>query len=516
MIHSDIKTNLENFGRITEDQYSILYTVAKKLNSSEKISSLVETGLDLIIEALNAERGLFVRYTPADSGFSIIAARNFNRESIQDLSQFSSGILQKVISGRQPVLYHDIENDDSAAVFKSVQIHNIKSVIGVPVFREEQIWGAIIADSRSNRKLFNKENLHFLDFYSNLISLALNRLIAIESLENENISLKNRLENLTPLPDIIGNSKAMLSLAQLIKKVAATDATVLLLGESGTGKDLIANAIHKLSRRSNAPYLAQYCGSIPDSLLESELFGYKKGAFSGAVSDKKGLFEAADSGTFFLDEIADVSLSLQAKLLRVLQNREIIRIGDTSVKKVDVRIISATNKDLKKMIRNGEFREDLFYRLNVFPVTIPPLRERKDDIILLANHFIGRFASGSNIRLHKDTIRKLESYDFPGNVRQLENMIQRAVIFCDGEILTPDMIDLEEQRFDPFHFDGTLNSYIKNLLLKKLDENNQNKTQTAKTLGVSVRWIQKKLKELEDNPSGELSLKFGGEEADDE
>ncbi len=516
MLNPGTTTNLDKFGRITEEQYSVLYTIAKKLNGSEEISSLIGTALDLIIEALNAERGIFVKFDSPEDKFTIIGARNFNRESIPDLSEFSSGILQKVITGRQPVLYHDIENDDSVSVFKSVQIHNIKSVIGVPVFNGEEIWGAILADSRSNRKLFNRESLLFLDFFSSLISLSLDKLAAIENLLKENILLKNKLENLTPLPDIIGNSRAMQNLAQLIKKVAATDATVLLLGESGTGKDLIANAIHKLSRRSSAPYLAQYCGSIPDSLLESELFGYKKGAFSGAVADKKGLFEAADSGTFFLDEIADISLPLQAKLLRVLQNREIIRIGDTTVKKVDVRIISATNKDLKKMIKSGEFREDLFYRLNVFPVTIPPLRERRDDIILLANHFISRFSANKNVRLHKETVKKLEGYDFPGNVRQLENIIQRAVIFCEGDILTPDFIDLEEQNFDPFNFDGTLNSYIKNLLLKKLEENNQNKTYTAKILGVSVRWIQKKLKEMEENPDGALSLKFGAGGDEDE
>src|SRR5690606_3619541 len=238
----------------------------------------------------------------------------------------------------------------------------------------------------------------------------------------------------------------------------------------------------------------QFCGSIPDTLLESELFGYKKGAFTGANSDKKGLFEVATNGTFFLDEIADISLALQAKLLRVLQNREIMRLGDTQVIKVDGRVIAATNKDLKKLVKDQQIREDLFYRLNVFPIKVPPLRGRRGDIPLLVRHFIKKF-SDKNIHVSFSAMRMLEEYTWPGNVRQLENVLQRALILCEGDKLLPEHIVIEEDNED-VSFTGTLKEFEKMLLLKRLKEYDGNRTITAKSLGVSVRWVQLKLKEM--------------------
>ncbi|MBK7867075.1 MAG: sigma 54-interacting transcriptional regulator [Ignavibacteriales bacterium] len=274
-------------------------------------------------------------------------------------------------------------------------------------FFKSEIWGVIVVDSIENRKFFTKDNLVFLDFVSNVLSLTLNNVSRLEELEDENSALKNNFFKNEGIEGIIGSSDVMQKIIQLVAKVSKTDATVLILGESGTGKDLFAQAIHKLSKRNNAQFVAQFCGSIPDNLLESELFGFKKGSFTGAVSDKKGLFEVADRGTFFLDEIADVSAALQAKLLRVIQNKEIIRIGETEVRKVDVRIIAATNKDLKEMIKQGTFREDLFYRLNVFPVTIPPLRDRKGDVPLLANHFLKKYSDDQKIKFSKEALKNL-------------------------------------------------------------------------------------------------------------
>ncbi|MCK5076617.1 MAG: sigma-54-dependent Fis family transcriptional regulator, partial [Calditrichia bacterium] len=266
--------------------------------------------------------------------------------------------------------------------------------------------------------------------------------------------------------------------------------------------ELVARAIHDLSQRKIKPYLAQFCGSIPETLLESELFGYKKGAFTGASSDKKGLFEVADEGTFFLDEIADISLSLQAKLLRVLQNREIIRIGDTNSHKINVRILAATNKDLKQLVKEGNFRDDLFYRLNVFPITLPPLRDRRDDISLLASHFIEKYST-KKINLSASALKKLCEYFWPGNIRQLENVIQRALILCDSGKLQSEHIILEEEESEKVgDFAGTLKDIEKKLLFSRLEEFNGNRTLTAKTLGVSVRWVQLKLKEMEDGGIG--------------
>jgi Nif-specific regulatory protein len=486
--------NINKIKHISKDQYETLYEISQVLNSAVYEETLINETLDLIINVLQAERGLFVKYDEGINAFSIIAARNIQKESIEDLSMFSSGILQRVIDKKQPSLYHDVQNDPLVSQFESIQIHNIKSVLGVPIIRNERVWGVILVDSRMNRKEFSEENLIFLDFFSNLVSLSLDKIIRYEELQNENIILRNQLQATKHIPELIGESDVMQKLAALIHKVARTDATVLLLGESGTGKELVARAIHNLSRRTERPYLAQFCGSIPDTLLESELFGYRRGAFTGANSDKKGLFEVATNGTFFLDEIADISLALQAKLLRVLQNREIMRLGDTQVIKVDVRVVAATNKDLKQLVKEYKFREDLFYRLNVFPIRIPPLRERRGDIPLLVKHFIKKY-SGKELGISFSAMRLLEEYTWPGNVRQLENVLQRALILCDGDKLLPEHIVIEEDN-DDISFTGTLREFEKLLLMKRLKEYDGNRTLTARSLGVSVRWVQLKLKEM--------------------
>lgn len=489
-----IPENINYIKNLSKEEFEALFEFSQLLNSSNYQESFIEDVIDIVIKIINAERGLFVKYDEATDSFSIITARKISNESITDLNQFSSGILQKVIKEKRPLLYHDVMSDPNLSQFQSVQIHRIKSVIGVPIMRENKVWGVIIADSTMDRREFTEENLIFMNFFSNLVSLTLDRIIKLEELEKENRILINKLQSTEPIPEMIGNSIAIQNLTKLIHKVAQTDATVLITGESGTGKEVAARAIHQLSKRRDKPFLAQFCGSIPDSLLESELFGYKKGAFTGATTDKQGLIEAADGGTFFLDEIGDISTALQAKLLRVLENREIIRLGDTKVKKVDVRIIAATNKDLQSLTKEGQFREDLFYRLNVFPIKMPPLRERREDIPLLASYFVNKIAK-KNIPIDSSAIKKLESYYWPGNIRQLINVIQRAIILCDSDKIYAEHIILEDSQ-DLMNFKGTLKEFEMLLLKKRLEEFNGNRTLTAKSLDVSVRWIQLKLKEM--------------------
>jgi Nif-specific regulatory protein len=486
--------NINHIKNLSRNEFESLFEFSQLLNSATRQDVLIEDAIDIVIKVINAERGLFVKYDEASNGFSIITARKISNESITDLHQFSSGILQKVINERKPLLYHDVMGDPHLSQFESVQIQRIKSVIGVPIIREGKIWGVIIADSQLDRREFTEENLLFLGFFSNLVSLALDRIIKIESLETENQILINKLQSIFNIPDMIGNSPIMRNLSQMLYKVALTDTTVLITGESGTGKEIAAMAIHNLSKRKDKPFLAQFCGSIPDSLLESELFGYKKGAFTGANTDKQGLLEAADGGTFFLDEIADISSALQAKLLRVLENREIIRLGDVKIRKVDARIITATNKDLQSLVKEGVFREDLFYRLNVFPIRIPPLRERREDIPLLVKHFVKKLGN-PNMLIDSSAIKKLETYYWPGNIRQLINVIQRALILCEDNKLHAEHIILEDAA-GMEDFEGTLKEFEILLLKKRLEEFNGNRTLTAKSLDVSVRWIQLKLKEI--------------------
>jgi Nif-specific regulatory protein len=473
-----------------DKHFEAVYELTKKLNSIEYESSLVNETLDIIIEALDAERGLFVKYDKDRGDFQIISARNVNRENIGSVNEFSSGVLNQVVEQGKPILYHDVLRDPVVSKFDSIRIRGIKSVIGVPIFYENNLWGVILVDSTERRDKFTEQSLAVLEVFSNIVTLALDKIIGLEKLRDENFLLQNQVQSLINIPEIVGESVVIKKLKMQIHKVAQTDATVLITGESGTGKDLIARAIHRLSPRKDYPYLAQFCGSIPDTLLESELFGYKKGAFTGATTDKKGLLEATDKGTFFLDEIADISPALQAKLLRVLENKEIIRLGDTEVRKIDVRIITATNKNLQELVKNKEFREDLFYRLNVFPIKVPPLRERHGDIPLLAKHFL-ELNGGKHFEFDKKAIKKLESYNWPGNVRQLINVVQRAIINAQGNVITADDIyfDIEE----PNVYGGTLEEIERAILLKRLEEFGGNKTLAAKSLGVSRKWIYLKL-----------------------
>jgi Nif-specific regulatory protein len=489
----------------SKQQFDTLYRISQLLNSADHPDHLIRESLDLVIQALQADRAVFVARSADGEPFSVLAARNNQGADLSDPSDFSRRLVNQVLDERRPLLYHDVQSDPNVSQFESVQIQQIQSVIGVPIFSEDEIRGVILADSRTNRSAFTRDNLDFLGFFSTLVSLALDKLTQLQSLRDENQLLKHRIHETEPIPDLIGQSAAMQRVSRLIHRVAESDVTVLLLGESGTGKDIVARALHRLSRRRQAPFLAQFCGSIPDTLLESELFGYRKGAFSGATADKKGLFEVASSGTFFLDEIGDVPLSVQSKLLRVLENNEIMRVGDTQVRTVDVRIIAATHRDLNALVKSGEFRQDLFYRLNVFPIQLPPLRVRHGDIPLLARHFVSKHADHP-LRLHPSALKRLESYHWPGNVRELENILKRATILCEDDTILPEHIVIESHE-DIFEFKGTLKDFGRKLLLRRLQEFDGNRTAAARSLGVSVRWIQIQLKSMDQQSTDGTSSK---------
>jgi len=300
----------------------------------------------------------------------------------------------------------------------------------------------------------------------------------------------------------IGDSRVMQDVFVVIGKAASTSATVLITGESGTGKELAARAIHYGSARSSAPFVPVNCGGIPEALLESELFGHVKGAFTGADESQAGFFHAADGGTIFLDEVSDMSLAMQVKLLRVLQDREVCMVGSSRLRKVDVRILAATNRDLQGLVRKGLFREDLFYRLNVITIFIPPLRERDDDILLLAHHFVTEFAAESDQsprHFSDKALQSLRSYNWPGNVRELENVIQRLVVMTDGDAIdVPDLPDL--CRFSALRKTGFTRTlaeveaeYISNVLASV----DGNKTRAAELLGINRKTLREKLRRIE-------------------
>jgi DNA-binding NtrC family response regulator len=335
--------------------------------------------------------------------------------------------------------------------------------------------------------------------------------IALEQrrLRTENARLKDSLQKKNSFQNIVGKSGAMQQVFTLISQIASRRSTVLIQGESGTGKELVARAIHAASTRAGAPYVAVNCGNIPSDLLESEIFGHVRGAYTGATSSKKGLFEVADGGVFFLDEVASISLEMQAKLLRVIQEREFRRLGGLENIKVDVRIIAATNTDLMDAVRNGTFREDLYYRLNVIVVKLPALRERTEDIPLLAEHFIRKYSEENGrelCSLDAGALKVLMDYNWPGNVRELENAIERAVVLCPGTLITADLFPKNLSQTGPDEAAGPqqdrlplkerVGNFEKSLIVSALEKTGWNQKQAAEMLGVNPTTLSEKLKRL--------------------
>jgi len=348
-------------------------------------------------------------------------------------------------------------------------------------------------------------------FDTDHLLMLIKRALETQRLLTENILLKEEFASKFGFPRIVGKSNKIEDVAQMVQKVAPTKTTVLLLGESGTGKELFARAIHNVSNRRNYPFVPINCAAIPRELLESELFGHEKGAFTGADSRKLGKFELADKGTIFLDEIGDMDLVLQSKVLRAIEDGEIERVGGVKGINVDVRIIAASNKDIERAVEEMLFREDLYYRLNVFPIKIPPLRERREDIPLLVEYFIKKYCLEIKTSLKtvsKETLDILMSYHWKGNVRELENTIERAVILCDGEMITPEHVVLSQRAVSEsvvrsLHMEGTLGDTAKEALriaetqhiVKALRDTKGNKSRAAELLQVSYKTLLTKIKE---------------------
>ena len=333
------------------------------------------------------------------------------------------------------------------------------------------------------------------------LKIIIKRAIKQYELEVENIYYREEEEKRFNFDEIIGKSSSINKVLEMVKSVASTPATVLITGENGTGKELIARAIHKNSLRKNSPFVVVNCVAFSPNLLESELFGHEKGSFTGAIAKRIGRFEMANGGTIFLDEIGEMDLTIQTKLLRVLQEREFERVGSSRTIKVDVRILSATNKDLKKEIEERRFREDLFYRLNVFNVDVPPLRERKEDIPLIVEHLTGKYNKILNKKVKKVSAKAMElllDYNYPGNIRELENIIERSMIMAKDEVIDEKYFNFISKE-EYIEKKGTLKETEKELIIKYLIQNKGNRTKTAEILGISRRSLQNKIKEYQIN-----------------
>jgi len=491
---------------------SVLYTAIKQLGGRLDLNETLEAVSTAVFNLL--PRATHVSISLSEGGdeqrFVPMLARSREGAESGDPIMMSRSVLRRVLKDRTAVLAANAVAELGGS--ESIMGAQIRSTIGVPLWRGEKILGVIECDNRASSGIFTEKDLDLLLVLAGQAALAIDNAwlyhelkVAEEKLRGENRYLKGRQQGVR-FDNIIGEADSMKKIFAQLEKVIDTRATVCITGETGTGKELIASAIHHQGKRREKMFVAQNCAALPENLLESELFGHKKGAFTGADQDKKGLFEIADAGTLFLDEIAEMSLTLQAKLLRVLQEGEVRPVGASRSKQVDVRIICATNKSLQKEVESGRFREDLFYRLMVFPITLPPLRERREDIPLLTQHFLQRYTAEMRkavAGLSQEALNQLCTYQWPGNIRELENEVQRLVIQVnDGDIVGPEHLSPQIRKVESLVErvappKGTLKEMMEHverwLLTQALREHGNNKTQTAAALGITREGLHKKL-----------------------
>ncbi len=369
-----------------------------------------------------------------------------------------SGLIVKAFEARQPLFLREIKPENHAPeMYELLMKEGIRSVWLIPVISRGRLLGALGLSWR-REDVFSQNDADFLMRIGGQIAIAVENALAFqeiselkERLAQEKLYLEEEIRNEMDFHQIVGRSAALRQVLQLVQTVGQTDSTVLLLGETGTGKELIARAVHEHSHRKSRTFVKLNCAAIPTGLLESELFGHEKGAFTGAIAQKVGRMELADQGTLFLDEVGDIPIEIQPKLLRALQEREFERLGSTHTRNVNVRLVAATNRDLEKMIAKREFRSDLYYRLNVFPIRIPPLRERREDIPLLVSYFVQKFAKQMQKKIEAiptATMKGLTAWEWPGNIRELENFIERAVILTRGKSLEAPLSELRKYHTD--------------------------------------------------------------------
>lgn len=498
-------------------ELTVLYEISQLIGSSLDCQQVFPDILNTFHFLLGMNRGTITLLNPETGELEIRAAHGMTEEEVKRGRYLvGEGITGKVVETGEPVVVPQIEKEP-LFLNRTQSRNDLKksdiSFICVPVKIGSTIYGTLSVDRLFNEDITFEEDVRLLSIVASMIAqgLKIQQMVRDEKkqLLNENITLREKLKERYSLYNIVGTSNKMNEVFQMIERIASTDVTVLIRGESGTGKELVANAIHFNSTRAPKPFLKLNCAALPDTLTESELFGHEKGAFTGAIEQRMGRFERADGGTLFLDEIGTLNLVAQAKLLRVLQEREFERIGGNRTLQVDVRIVVATSKDLERSIEEGTFREDLYYRLNIFPIFIPPLRERKTDILLLADHFIEKFN-----QKHKKDVRRISTpaidmlmqYHWPGNVRELENSIERAVLLCTDRVIhshhLPPTLQTGEQSgtIPSLSFEGAIRNYEKELIIDALKNSGGNMAEAARLLRTSERVVSYTIKKLRINP----------------
>jgi transcriptional regulator with GAF, ATPase, and Fis domain len=512
-----------------------LYEFSEKLMTMKDIDRLLESMLDAVIEVTGAERGLILlnedafvgerrepsapaggpEAPPSDSALAangapphskgpvVRASRNVKRDALGEPDRgISDSIVRKVIDSGRPVIVSDALNDSQFKSSESVLALRLSSVMCAPLVSQGHVQGVLYVGNDRIKGLFDKGQLDVLSIFASQASLILENALLLNALRADKEKLVAELKD-KRFGEIIGSCPSMLEVFRKLQKVATTDISVLITGETGTGKELIAHEIHRRSHRASGPFVVINCGAIPENLIESELFGHVKGAFTGAIASRPGKFQVASGGTLFLDEIGELPLALQVKLLRALQERVVFRVGDSRPEKVDIRVVAATNRVLEDEIRAGRFREDLYYRLNVVNIYLPPLRERGDDVLIIAKALLSKHAEelGSHVQgFTPQALAVIRKQAWPGNIRQLENRIKKALVLCEKNLLAPEDLDLGRESESPIlPLEKAKEDFQRRYVLEVLERNNGNRTQTARDLGVDPRTIFRYL-EREANP----------------
>ncbi len=433
--------------------------------------------------------------------------RGLDRRGPEGVARISQTILDRVRTDRVSVLSNDIPRDEHLSSSESLAIRLVHSVLAVPLVEHGTIESVLYLESSNPKSVFDKDDLELLTALGSIASLAIRNIRRVEALADENRRLRDETgANF----GIVGESGPVKDVLRVIARVAPIESTVLITGESGTGKELVARAIHAGSSRKQKPFIAINCAAMTETLLESELFGHEKGAFTGAVGQKKGKIEAAEGGVLFLDEVGEMSPALQVKLLRVLQEREFERVGGNKTIKADVRVVAATNRDLREMSKTGEFRPDLYYRLYVVAIKLPALRERRGDIPLLAQHFIAKYAAQTGRRvlgLSSRAKAALVRHDWPGNIRELQNAIERAIALGSGELIEPDDLPetvLEDSTEPRGAAASGLHEQVteakRQILVRAIEEAGNNYTEAAHRLGIHPNHLFRLVKTLNLTP----------------
>ncbi|HTP26965.1 MAG TPA: sigma 54-interacting transcriptional regulator [Anaeromyxobacteraceae bacterium] len=482
-----------------------LVRFSERLLAARDLSRLEDELLDSLLEITHAEKGFLILFE--GGRMEVKSARNVARETIESaIGRVSDSIIQRVVATRRAVVVADALHDADWSSSSSVVNLKLCSVMCAPLMRRGEPFGVIYLGNDSVVNLFEERDLEALTVFAAQASILVENAMFLDGLRVENEALRQAIEK-SRFGEIIGAGSSMWEVIRRIEKVAVTDVSVLVEGETGTGKELVARELHARSPRARGPFVAVNCGAIPETLLESELFGHVRGAFTSAVSTREGKFQLANGGTLFLDEIGDMPFQLQVKILRALQERTVTKVGGTRPEPVDIRVVAASNKVLEEEIRAGRFREDLYYRLNVISIAVPPLRERGEDILLIARFFLQKYARefGSRARgFTPATTLALRKHHWPGNIRELENRLKKAVVLADKALIGPEDLDLAPEALAPIvPLAQAKEEFQRRYINEILDRNGGNRTKTAKDLGVDPRTIFRHLEKLEAERCGQ-------------